>query len=65
MYVVYAQVLLEILNAHTSFSSYKLCLEVKLIGESVRSSGSICCLTFMQRCWMILIVELSTTAVQR
>lgn len=65
MYVVYAHVLLEILNAHTSFSSKQLCLEVKLIGESVRSSGRICCLTFMQRCWMILIVELSTTAVQR
>lgn len=48
--LAYAHVLLEILNVDTLFSSYKLCLEVKLISESVRSSGSICCLTFMQAC---------------
>lgn len=45
--LVYVHVLLEILSVDNLFSSYKLCLEVKLISESVKSSGSICCLTFM------------------
>lgn len=48
--LVYAHVLLEILNVDTLFSSYKLCLEVKLISESVRSRGSICCLTVRHAC---------------
>lgn len=55
--------LLQVINVDSSFSSYRLCLEVKRISECVRSSGSICCLTFMQAHQMILIVELSTTAV--
>lgn len=46
--LVYAHVLLEILNADGLFSSHKLCLEVRFVSESVRSSGSICCLTFMK-----------------
>lgn len=59
----YVHVALEILNVDTSFRSYKLCLKVQFISQSVRSSSSICCLTFMQACYIILIVELSTTAV--
>lgn len=36
----------SVLKAGALYFSHKLCLEVKPISESVRSSGSSCCLTF-------------------